>query len=107
LFHGGAAARSLVAVNEALRVLRPGDAFVFVDRFGDANDYGDPAELARVLLATRNFVASRWSGRSAFPGPSIRSAHSDQCFRGKRRTGQHERRARPFHQILLWVEFCR
>jgi SAM-dependent methyltransferase len=54
LFHGGlsAAARSLVAVNVALRVLRPGGAFVFVDRFGDAKDHGDPAELARVLLAT-------------------------------------------------------
>ncbi|MDQ0465015.1 SAM-dependent methyltransferase [Caulobacter ginsengisoli] len=39
----------LLAVSEALRVLRPGGAFVFVDRFGDAADYGEPAGLAAVL----------------------------------------------------------
>lgn len=42
----------LVALSEALRVLRPGGAFVFVDRFGEAADYGDPGELAVALQAT-------------------------------------------------------
>lgn len=40
----------LVAVTEALRVLKPGGRFVLVDRFRDAGDYGDPAALD-VLLA--------------------------------------------------------
>ena len=42
----------LVALSEALRVLRPGGVFVLVDRFGDATDYGDVAELAAVLRST-------------------------------------------------------
>jgi SAM-dependent methyltransferase len=42
----------LVALSEALRVLRPGGVFVFVDRFGDAADYGDGADLAAVLRLT-------------------------------------------------------
>jgi len=41
----------LLAVSEALRVLRPGGAFVLVDRFADAADYGTPAELAAILQA--------------------------------------------------------
>lgn len=49
----GAAMRGpLLAFSEALRVLRPGGAFVFIDRFGDAADYGDPAELAAILQPT-------------------------------------------------------
>ena len=39
----------LVAVAEALRVLRPGGDFVLVDRFADPHDYGDPAALAALL----------------------------------------------------------
>jgi len=39
----------LAALSEALRVLRPGGVFVFVDRFEDAADYGDVADLAAVL----------------------------------------------------------
>jgi SAM-dependent methyltransferase len=42
----------LVALGEALRVLRPGGTFVLVDRFGDAADYGDASELAAVLRTT-------------------------------------------------------
>lgn len=42
----------LVAVTEALRVLKPGGRFVLIDRFRDAKDYGDPAELEAVLAAT-------------------------------------------------------
>jgi SAM-dependent methyltransferase len=40
---------ALVALNEALRVLRPGGVFVFVDRFADAADYGDTTELTDAL----------------------------------------------------------
>lgn len=46
----GAALRGpLLALSEALRVLRPGGAFVLVDRFGDAADFGGEAALAAVL----------------------------------------------------------
>ena len=42
----------LMALSEALRVLRPGGVFVLVDRFAAAADYGDTAELAAVLRST-------------------------------------------------------
>ncbi len=42
----------LVALSEALRVLRTGGDFVLVDRFGDKTDFGNSAELAAVLQAT-------------------------------------------------------
>ncbi len=42
----------VVAVREAMRVLRPGGHFVLVDRFGDAGDYGQPGELAAALSGT-------------------------------------------------------
>jgi SAM-dependent methyltransferase len=42
----------LLALGEALRVLRPGGVFVLVDRFGDAADYGDAVELTTVLRST-------------------------------------------------------
>ena len=42
----------LVALGEALRVLRSGGVFVFVDRFADTADYGDAAGLAAVLRPT-------------------------------------------------------
>jgi len=41
----------MLALSEALRVLRPGGSFVFIDRFGDAADYNQ-AGLARILGAT-------------------------------------------------------
>ena len=44
----------LVAVTEALRVLKPGGRFVLVDRFRDAGDYGDAAALDAILAATDN-----------------------------------------------------
>lgn len=42
----------LVALSEALRVLRTGGDFVLVDRFGDKTDFGNSAELAAMLQAT-------------------------------------------------------
>jgi len=42
----------LIALSEVLRMLRPGGAFVFVDRFADAADYGKLGELAAVLAVT-------------------------------------------------------
>lgn len=39
----------LLAVAEALRVLKPGGRFVLVDRFRDAGGYGDPAALDAIL----------------------------------------------------------
>jgi len=48
---GSATRGPLLALSEALRVLRPGGQFVLVDRFADAADYGDGTELAVVLKA--------------------------------------------------------
>ncbi|MCI3134726.1 class I SAM-dependent methyltransferase [Phenylobacterium aquaticum] len=46
----GAARRGPVAaVAEALRVLKPGGRFVFIDRFADRADYGDLGDLQAVL----------------------------------------------------------
>jgi SAM-dependent methyltransferase len=39
----------LLALCEALRVLRPGGMFVFIDRFADRADYGPAAELDQIL----------------------------------------------------------
>lgn len=41
----------LLAIREALRVLRPGGHFVFIDRFRDASDFGDSAALSENLAA--------------------------------------------------------
>lgn len=42
----------LLALGEALRVLRPGGTFVLVDRFASPADFGDAAEQATVLAPT-------------------------------------------------------
>jgi SAM-dependent methyltransferase len=44
----------LLAVSEALRVLKRGGTFILIDRFADTNDYGPPGDLAAVLAATEN-----------------------------------------------------
>jgi len=59
----------LVAVCEAMRVLRPGGAFVFVDRFGAAADYGGPGELAAVFQATAQLRRERLVETLGVPWP--------------------------------------
>ena len=49
---GAAASGPLLALGEALRVLRPGGAFVLIDRFGDEADYGNGTSLDRILGTT-------------------------------------------------------
>ena len=49
---GSALRGPLVALAEGLRVLRPGGAFVLVDRFADASAFGDANDLAAVLRST-------------------------------------------------------
>ncbi|HEX2590387.1 MAG TPA: class I SAM-dependent methyltransferase [Rhizomicrobium sp.] len=44
----------LLAVSEALRVLKPGGTFVLIDRFADKKDYGAPSDLAALLCHTEN-----------------------------------------------------
>jgi len=66
----GAAMRGpLLALGEALRVLRPGGRFVLVDRFADAADYGDPAEVAPVLQAATELRRESLVARLSVPWP--------------------------------------
>jgi len=46
---GAAVPGPLAALIEGLRVLRPGGAFVLIDRFGSKRDYGDAARLHAIL----------------------------------------------------------
>lgn len=59
----------LVAVTEALRVLKPGGRFVLVDRFRDARDYGDPAGLDAILASTADLRREQLVGALGIPWP--------------------------------------
>ncbi|MEO5937545.1 MAG: class I SAM-dependent methyltransferase [Sphingomonas sp.] len=59
----------LVAVTEALRVLKPGGRFVLVDRFRDAGDYGDSAALDAILAATATLRRERLVDTLGIPWP--------------------------------------
>jgi SAM-dependent methyltransferase len=59
----------LVALSEALRVLRPGGTFVLVDRFGDAVAFGGADELAGVLRATTGLRREWLVGTLGVPWP--------------------------------------
>jgi SAM-dependent methyltransferase len=59
----------LMALGEALRVLRPGGAFVLVDRFAASADYGDTAELAAVLRATTGLCRESLVATLGVPWP--------------------------------------
>jgi SAM-dependent methyltransferase len=66
----GASVRGpLVALSEALRVLRPGGAFVLVDRFGDAADYGNAADIQAVLRSATGLRRESLVSTLAVPWP--------------------------------------
>jgi len=58
----------LLALGEALRVLRPGGVFVLVDRFGSQSDYA-PAELTRALEGTTELQRDSLVGKLGVPWP--------------------------------------
>jgi len=76
------------ALSEALRVLRPGGVFVFVDRFDDAADYGNVADLAAVLRSTTGLRRESLVATLSVPGHSRRSARSgrSRCSRARNRS---------------------
>jgi SAM-dependent methyltransferase len=70
-FHevGEAPRGPLMALTEALRVLKPGGRFVLVDRFRDAADYGDPAGLDAMLAAATDLRRERLVNTLGIPWP--------------------------------------
>ena len=78
----------LVALSEALRVLRPGGVFVFVDRFAAAADYGEPRELEAVLQATTGLRREPLVATLAVPWPlkSKRALGPVDMLSGRKRT---------------------
>ncbi len=86
----GAAMRGpLVALSEALRVLRPGGRFVLIDRFGDAADYGDPTELTAVLATTEGLCREPLVTTLGVPWPlsSKRSLGPVDILSGRKAAG--------------------
>lgn len=59
----------LVAVTEALRVLKPGGRFVLVDRFRDTRDYGAPASLDAILAKTAGLHREQLVATLGIPWP--------------------------------------
>ena len=59
----------LVAIGEALRVLRPGGTFVFADRFANAVEYGGAPALEAALQATSGLRRERLSELVEVPWP--------------------------------------
>lgn len=79
----------LMALSEALRVLRPGGSFVLVDRFGAAADY-DPAALAAVLkgvVALRREPVAKSLG-APWPLNTQRALGPVQMLSGRKAGGQ-------------------
>lgn len=66
---GSADRGPILAVKEALRVLRPGGRFVLVDRFADPRDYGPPAELQALLAGTRDLRIEPMAKALRMPWP--------------------------------------
>lgn len=59
----------LVAVTEALRVLKPGGRFVLIDRFRDAGDYGDPTALDGIFADLPNLRREALVATLGIPWP--------------------------------------
>lgn len=66
---GAALPGPLVAVTEALRVLKPGGRFVLVDRFRDPRDYGDPVDLDAILVTTADLRCEQLVTALGVPWP--------------------------------------
>lgn len=78
----------LLAVREALRVLRPRGHFVFVDRFAFAADYGAPAALVAALACTEDVqrVPLVPALRVPWPLNGRRSLGPVELIRGRKKT---------------------
>jgi len=83
---GAAFPGPLVAVTEALRVLKPGGRFVLIDRFRDAKGYGDPAALTAILAGSVDLKRERLVETLGIPWPldSRRSLGPVDVLTGRR-----------------------
>jgi len=59
----------LIAIAEALRVLRPGGTFVFADRFANAKEYGGAEALAEAFQSTSGLRCERLVALLDVPWP--------------------------------------
>lgn len=80
----------LMALSEALRVLRPGGRFVFVDRFRDRADFGGDAELTAILRSASSVHRESLVATLGVPWPlrSRRALGPVDVISGRKRTAE-------------------